>query len=75
MRKYVAAALIGLALIGTQAAAADSLAINADDRLGSNGGSDSLLAGTPLYVYIYGAAFAGVVGWMVSDHGGAPASP
>jgi Na+-driven multidrug efflux pump len=75
MRKYVAAALIGLALIGTQAAAADSLAMSAGDRLGDNVGQQNDLRGVPVYALIYGAAFAGLMGWALSDHGGAPASP
>jgi hypothetical protein len=75
MRKYVAAAVLGLALIGTQAAASDSLVMSAGDRLGSNMGTENDLRGAPIYALVFGATFAGVVAWALIDHGGHPASP
>ncbi len=75
MRKYLAAAAVGLALVGTQAAATESAVLGEGDRLGSPSDSKTELVGVPLFALLYTAAFLGVVGWALSDHGGAPASP
>lgn len=75
MRKYIAATILGLALIGTQAAASDSLVASDGDRVGSNVGEQSDLRGVPVYALLFGAAWIGFVAWAISDHGGHPASP
>ncbi len=76
MRKYLAAGLIGLALVAGQAAASEATALNAGDRVGADGVAANQLTGHyPLYVWLFGAAFIGVIAWAASDHGGHPISP
>ncbi|MFV4677465.1 hypothetical protein ACNJU9_21925, partial [Mycobacterium tuberculosis] len=68
MRKYLVAGLIGLSLLGTQAAAAEGTV--ADQRGGWFFGQD-----IPAFAWLYGAAFIGVIAWAASDNGGSPSSP
>jgi hypothetical protein len=76
MRKYLAAGLIGLALVAGQAAASEATALGVGDRVGSDSAASNQLDGhIPLYYWFFGAAFIGVVAWAVSDHGGHPISP
>jgi hypothetical protein len=76
MRKYLAAGLIGLALVAGQAAASEATALNLGDRVGSDSAASNQLVGKlPIYVWVFGAAFVGVIAWAAHDHGGHPISP
>jgi hypothetical protein len=76
MRKYLAAGLVGLALIAGQAAASEATALDTGDRIGSGSAASNQLNGhVPLYAWFFGAAFIGIAAWAASDHGGHPISP
>ncbi len=76
MRKYLAAAAIGAMLIGSQAVAADSAVVNADQRLGSQSDTANSWDGglSPLlWALLIGG---GLIGYAVSQSGGgSPISP
>ncbi|MEJ0067089.1 MAG: hypothetical protein WDM85_18150 [Caulobacteraceae bacterium] len=75
MRKYLAAGLVGLALVATQAAASDSAVLRLGDRVGSSSSTQNNLFGLPLFAFLFTAGLIGFVSWAAVDAGGAPASP
>ncbi len=77
MRKYLAAAAIGAMLIAGQAAASDSAAVNADDRIGGPLPAQSQVqSADALLILLGGAALAGLLIYGFSHDGkGHPASP
>lgn len=76
MRKYLAAGLVGLALLAGQAAASESAVLSAGDRVGSSSATANNLVGAiPIYAWLFGAAFLAVVVWSATDNGGNPVSP
>ncbi len=76
MRKYLAAGLVGLALVAGQAAASEATALGVGDRVGSDSAASTQFVGhLPAFAWLFGAAFIGFVAWAASDHGGHPISP
>ncbi len=76
MRKYLAAGLVGLALVAGQAAASEATALGVGDRVGSDKAASTQLVGAfPAFAFLIGAAVIGLVAWAATDHGGHPISP
>ncbi len=74
-KKYIAAGLVGLALVAGQAAASESDVLRLGDRVGSTSAAQDDLRSVPLYAWLAAAGFAALLGYELSDHGGTPASP
>ncbi len=74
-KKYLAAGLIGLALVAGQAAASEGDVLRLGDRVGSTSAAQEDLRGVPVFAWFAAAAFAAFLGYELSDHGGHPASP
>ena len=77
MRKYLVAAALGAMLVAGQAAASDSAAANADDRIGGSLPTVSQVqAANDLYIILGGALLIGLVAFGLSHGGkGHPISP
>ncbi len=74
-KKYLAAGLIGLALVAGQAAASEGDVLRLGDRVGSSSASQNNLRSVPVFGWIAFASFAAFIGYELSDHGGHSASP
>ena len=74
-KKYIAAGLVGLALVAGQAAASESDVLRLGDRVGSKSTSQDDLRSLPLYAWVGIAGLAAFVGYEISDQGGTSASP
>ncbi len=74
-KKYLAAGLVGLALVAGQAAASEGDVLRLGDRVGSTSAAQEDLRGIPFYAWIATAGFLAFIGYEISDHGGHPASP
>ena len=78
MRKYLVVAAIGAMLIAGQAAASDSAAVNADDRVGGGPfpSASQVQGADDLLILLGGAALIGLLAYGFSHGGkGHPASP
>jgi hypothetical protein len=67
MKKVLAASVASLMLVaGVAAAASDSAAIHVGDRLGSASATTNQAEGTPMFLYLLGAAAAaGIIAIIV----------
>ena len=73
MRKWMKAALIGLALIGTKAVADDATVL---DQTNGFEASSGMFGGLPTEVLAFFSALtAGFITWAYHDNGGKPTSP
>ncbi len=76
MRKYLAAGVVGLALLAGQAIASEDAMLKAGDRIGPTGAAAGHLVGSPmLYVVLWGAVVAGVTAAAATTGNDTPASP
>ena len=74
-KKYLAAGLVGLALVASQAVASEGDVLRLGDRVGSSSATQDDLRGVPVFAWLAFASAAAFLGYELSDHGGAPASP